>query len=260
MTIRQPLIPPLPVAVPSKVSVSIVTTELVAPDEQLDEIYGYLSADERSRQQRFLTADTRRRFGICRARLRLALAGLLDISPGDVKFEYNAHGKPQLSACHRSTLQFNVSHSADWGVFAFTRSTPVGVDIEIPRSSTVFLSLESQVLNEAESAAIKHLTPNEREHQIKLAWVAKEALMKAIGIGIGFGMRHVSLKLPLQNAAQPYHIDSVLMEPIDDDGSCRSNWWTDASAWRIHQLQLHPQASAAVACANRISDIVLHNL
>lgn len=244
-------------AFPTTDSVEVVVSELITPDLQLESLLSCLSADERLRQQRFLLPDIRRRFGICRARLRHAIGNMLGISAGDVKFKYNRLGKPSLADLHKSPLQFNVSHSDDWALFAFSKSTPVGIDIEVPRVRTKFLELASQVLSEKELAAIESMTLAERELQIKLAWVAKESLLKAIGVGIGTGMRLVELRYPLQLVSTPLSIDALLLERIDDDGTCRSSSWIDARAWRVHQLDIQPNATAALTCFSRIANVNL---
>ncbi len=241
--------------IPAVDTIEIIATELLAPEEQLDELFSCLSADERTRQARFLLPEIRRRFGVCRARLRHVLGKLLGMDASDIRFAYNAMGKPMLAASHRSQLQFNVSHSNDWALFAVSRSTPVGVDIEIPTARTKFLDLASQVLSKRELTSIEHLSAAEREMQVKLAWVAKESLLKALGVGLAAGMCSVELTLPLPPISTPLSIDSMLLERIDDDGSCRASSWIDANAWRVHQIDIHPQAHAAVTCFARLKRI-----
>ncbi len=236
-------------------SIEVVATELVASEDHQQELFRCLSADERARQERYLLPEIRRRFGICRSLLRHALGRLLGITASEVKIAYNALGKPSLAESHRSPLQFNVSHSEDWGLFAFSRSTPVGIDIEIPRPRTKFLDLAKQVLSPKEMVAIEHLSLAEQELQVKLAWVAKESLLKAMGVGIGTGMQSVQLSLPLPMISSPRTIDPMLLERIDDDGTCRANSWIDASAWRVHQLDVLPQGYAAVTCVARVTKI-----
>ena len=237
-------------------TVLVVVSSLIADGDELESLLRSMSQDEWARYQRFLPIDVQRRFGVCRGRLRHVLGSMLNVDPAKVQFEYNSTGKPRLATSHRSTLEFNVSHSGDWALFGFGQSSPVGVDTELFQRRTNFEALAPQVLNANERAKLEMLPAADRNLAIMRAWVAKEALLKAIGIGIGSGLTSVEFPMPLPAVCTPLKIDAWLLEKLDDDASCRMNSWIDAGTWRVYQLEALPDGFSAVACAANIKTIV----
>jgi 4'-phosphopantetheinyl transferase len=246
-----------PFVAPALGTVTVVVSSLMAEGGELEEFVRCMSKDEIARQQRFLPPEVKRRFAVCRGRLRHLLGGMLDVEPEKVQFDYNSTGKPRLASSHRSTLEFNVSHSGDWALFGFGQSMPVGVDTELFQRRTNFEALAPQVLNVRERARLELLAPEERNLAIMRAWVAKEALLKAIGVGIGYGMQSVEFPMPQPSMCKPQRIDPMLLEKMEDDGSCRMNSWIDAETWRVHQLDALPEGFSAVACAASVKEVVI---
>lgn len=236
-------------------SVTIVVSSLISEGAELDAFVRCMSKDELARQERFLPPEVKRRFGVCRGRLRHLLGAMLGVEPKKVKFDYNATGKPRLASAHRSSLEFNVSHSGDWALFGFGQSWPVGVDTELFQRRTNFEALAPQVLSAKERVALELLPAAERNLSIMRAWVAKEALLKAIGVGIGFGLHSVEFPMPQPKLCMPQRIDPMLLERMDDDANCRMNSWIDPATWRVHHLEALPEGFSAVACAASVKHI-----
>ena len=242
---------------PALGTVTVVFSSLIAEGEELDQFVRCMSKDEVVRQQRFLPPEVKRRFGVCRGRLRHLLGAMLDVEPDKVQFDYNSTGKPRLAACHRSTLEFNVSHSGDWALFGFGQTMPVGVDTELFQRRTNFEALAPQVLSVNERSRLETVPADERNLAIMRAWVAKEALLKAIGVGIGFGLQSVEFPMPQPPVCKPLKIDPMLLEKMEDDGSCRMNSWIDADTWRVHQLDALQEGFSAVACAASVKEVIV---
>ncbi len=241
--------------VPPMGTVTAVVASLVAEGEALEQLQRSLSKEELARQDRFIPPVVKRRFGVCRGKLRHLLSAMLRIEPSDVQFEYNSTGKPRLASCHRSTLEFNVSHSGDWGLFGFADAVPLGVDTELFQRKTNFEALAPQVPNLNERARLALLPPEDRNLAIMHAWVAKEAVLKAIGVGIGFGLHAAEFPMPQPQVCTPLRIDPMLLEKIDDDANCRMNAWIDAAMWRVHRLDALPEGLSAVACPSSIRQV-----
>jgi phosphopantetheinyl transferase len=242
---------------PALGTVTVVVSSLIAEGNELDTFLRCMTKDELARQERFLPPDVQRRFGVCRGRLRHLLGAMLNIEPARVQLEYNSTGKPRLAASHRSTLEFNVSHSGDWALFGFGQTSPVGVDTELFQRRTNFEALAPQVLSTNERATLELLPPADRNLAIMRAWVAKEALLKAIGVGIGSGLQSVEFPIPQPSVCTPLKIDPMLLAKMDDDASCRMNSWIDAGIWRVHQLEALPNGYSAVACAASVHQVVV---
>ena len=87
------------------------------------------------RASRFVFDRDRRRFTVARAQLRHLLAGRLGVRPEAVELSNGAHGKPALARdCAASSLCFDVSHSDDVAVYAFSPGREIGIDIESVRA------------------------------------------------------------------------------------------------------------------------------
>src|SRR5690349_20366562 len=91
-----------------------------------------LNAEEMKRAVRFKFELHRKRYITARAGLRSILGQYLEVSPQNVQILTAPQGKPFLQDCD---LQFNVSHSHDLALYAFTLGNPVGVDIEKVRNN-----------------------------------------------------------------------------------------------------------------------------
>lgn len=238
-------------------TVLVFVSSLFSEGDELTAFQQCLSKDEAARQKRFIPPDVQRRFGVCRGRLRHLLGAMLNIEPAKVQFEYNSTGKPCLASLHRTAIEFNVSHSGDWALFGFGQVSPVGVDTELFQRGTNFEALVPQVLSSGESLKLELLPAADRNLAIMQAWVAKEALLKAIGIGIGVGLQSVEFPMPLPAICAPLKIDPMLLEKMDDDGTCRMNSWVDTNMWRVHQLEALPEGFSAVACSASVKQIKL---
>ena len=242
-------------SVPSLDSVQIVVSSLVAEGDALLAFQQCMSPDELAKQDRFLPPVVKRRYGVCRGKLRHLLAALLGIDPSEVQFEYNATGKPRLASRHDSSIEFNVSHSGDWALFGFTAGSPVGVDVELFQRKTNFELLAPQVLSTNERKQLEQIEASERNSAIMRAWVAKEAVLKAIGVGIGFGLHAAEFPIPQPAVVAPSRIDPMLLERMDDDGTCRMNSWIDAALWRVHHIDALQEGCCAVAVPRSVNQV-----
>lgn len=107
--------------------------------------------------------------------------------PSDaVALARGAHGKPYVDG--GGTLAFNRSHSGDHVLLALARGTDVGVDLEAPRVVRRRDGLLAKCFGPAERAAI-----GGDDGRLLDYWAAKEALVKAIGRGIAYGLQRVEI-------------------------------------------------------------------
>ncbi|MSP53241.1 MAG: 4'-phosphopantetheinyl transferase superfamily protein [Gammaproteobacteria bacterium] len=149
-----------------------------------------LTTDEQARAHKMHFATHQQRTAKARAILRLLLSQYTHILPGDLQFSTYEYGKLYL-ADH--TVQFNLAHSHDYAVFAFTRDIEIGVDIEQPRTIE-FDAIAKRIMSDTEYVYWSSLTPRNDE-QIKLffqIWTRKEALVKATGDGLSGPLKSLS--------------------------------------------------------------------
>lgn len=172
--------------------VEIWCVDLDPPSEITTRLSASLSSDERQRASRFVFERDRRRFSVGRGVLR-ALCGAYIGAPADaIRFRYAARGKPELAG---GEIQFNVSHSEDLALMAFSRIGRLGVDVERLRH-----------VPEVEHIAKSHFSPSEREvfaavpARLKQevffnCWTRKEAFIKALGDGFYFSLENFDVTL-----------------------------------------------------------------
>lgn len=145
---------------------------------------GLLSSDERQRADRFVFDRDRRRYVACRTALRRALGAYLGAPAASLTFSYGERGKPALASVGRGEIEFNVSHAADLAVFAVTRGTAVGVDVESLERTVDFEGLATRFFSSDEARQLLALSPAARPAAFFNCWTRKEAYVKAIGDGL----------------------------------------------------------------------------
>jgi 4'-phosphopantetheinyl transferase len=165
---------------PSEVVYAFIS--VVGEPSALDE--ALLDDDERARSIRFARPPDRRCFVLAHAALRLFLARCLDIHPAAVRYENGVHGKPRL-ARGLPSLEFNLSHSGELGVLAVARDRSVGVDVEQLRDVPDALSIADTQFSAAERDVLRSLPPAEQRGAFFRCWTRKEAVVKAVGEGLG---------------------------------------------------------------------------
>ena len=165
---------------PSEVVYAFVT--VVGEPSALDD--ALLDDEERARATRFVRPSDRRRFVLAHAALRLVLARCLDTDPTAVRYEHGHHGKPRLRPGLPS-LEFNLSHSGDLVVLAVARDRSVGVDVEQMRYMPDALTIADTHFSAAEREGLRSLSPVERQAAFFRCWTRKEAMVKAVGEGLG---------------------------------------------------------------------------
>jgi len=142
-----------------------------------------LSVDEQARASRFRRHQDAIRFASVRAALRSMLADTTGIAADRIRFATDEAGRPHLADAP-SQVDFNVSHSGAHGLIALSTRRRIGVDIEMRAKAFDWRGIARATLAAKE---IDHLSAQDRAKAADAffdAWVAKEALLKAAGVGI----------------------------------------------------------------------------
>ncbi len=164
----------------------------VAPAEQR---WGpILSADERTRAARFHFSRDRQRYTATRALLRTILAGYLASDPKELLFRYSKAGKPSLDSGN-GELEFNVSHSGEVALLAFTRRRALGVDVEQIRENFDHEAIAGRFFSSLEQQQLASLPPAERYSGFFRCWTRKEAYIKAEGTGLSLPLQQFDVSL-----------------------------------------------------------------
>ncbi|MBW4420279.1 MAG: 4'-phosphopantetheinyl transferase superfamily protein [Myxacorys californica WJT36-NPBG1] len=99
------------------------------------------------------------------------------------------------------SLQFNVAHSQDFALYAFSRDRLVGIDVEQIRPVDNLESLTRRFFLPSEHAAICSADPDAQARLFFRYWTCKESFLKATGDGLG-KLGELEIALPMAQAAQ----------------------------------------------------------
>ena len=200
--------------------------------QQINALAETLTNDEAKRAERFHFERNRLHFISARGVLRVILGQYLRSNPRDVRFIYGRNGKPSLAGEKGARLSFNVSHSRDIALYAFTYDRKVGVDIEYIDRDRAIAHIVERFYSPGEIAAFQSL-PTDKQHDAFFTyWTFKEAYLKAEGTGLSFGLDKVEISLdPEKHAA---------LAAIDGDAQ-------RAALWSLKTLDAAEDYAAALA-------------
>jgi len=176
----------------------------------LGSLYGLLTEDERRKAARFRFERDRHRFVVARGKLRQILGKYLAIAPEDIRFCYNSHGKPEIAG--GGSLRFNLSHSEEQGILAVALGARVGIDVEYLRVVDGWEEIARQSFSPAENESLFHLPPDLRQLGFFHAWTRKEALLKAIGLGLSFPLTRLTVSLEPGKAARLLSLEGAAFD------------------------------------------------
>jgi 4'-phosphopantetheinyl transferase len=160
--------------------------ELNGSQRWLERCAGWLDEVERHRAARFVREDTRQRYVLAHGGLRAVLSRYLGVTPDAVSLDRSATGKPSLTRelRDRSAITFNLSHAHNRALIAVSQAQEVGVDLECVRSEVEVEKLSKRHFTRSEHTTIMEAPEEQRAARFFCYWVAKEALLKAQGIGL----------------------------------------------------------------------------
>jgi 4'-phosphopantetheinyl transferase len=165
-------------------SVHVWRADLTALGDDLEDL---LCAEELARAAQILHPHKRALWTRSRGVLRALLGRYLDRDPLDLCFALGPHGKPTLSQECEATvdLRFNLSHSGCLALVAVTAGREVGVDVEVAvRRQIDELAIAERVLGREQARRMAALNSRARARAFLDAWVAREAVVKCLGLGL----------------------------------------------------------------------------
>jgi 4'-phosphopantetheinyl transferase len=144
-----------------------------------------LSDDEHHRAAKFYFSRDRNHYIAARGILRTLVGRYLSVEPSTLRFDYSQYGKPSLSTeWNGSSLFFNVSHSHELALMAFTRVGEIGVDVEYMRPDIEYMQLARRFFSEYERSQLMLLPQTMLQSAFYCCWTRKEAYIKARGLGL----------------------------------------------------------------------------
>lgn len=192
-----------------------------------------LSTAEVQRAQAAHSETFRHRFTRSRAVLRRLLSRYLAVAPSKIPLELNEHGRPSLGGHLRGTMDFNLSHTDEWGLFAFAWGRRVGIDLERLDRKADWRRIAMSTFSALERHALEGANDSGGTERFLRAWLRKEAYSKGRGAGFAYGFSHfsVSVETPL--------LEAGLLEDHHDPDAIHT-WW-------IRDLEIALPLAAALA-------------
>lgn len=153
-----------------------------------------LTSAERAKADRFARTADRVRFTETRAALRSLLAERVGCEPAEVLFASSLHGKPYLELAGGGAPLFNLSHSGAHALIVLgdtRRMSEVGVDIEECKADVDIEAISSLAFTDRECNEVRNAA--DRLQALYSRWVAKEAVLKAIGVGVAENLKSIGI-------------------------------------------------------------------
>lgn len=155
--------------------------------------WALLDGEEQRRADRFKRQSDRSRYIWVRSILKRLIATYLNRSPNQVILDYGVKGKPLLVDANDEQLEFNVSHSHDLVLWAFSRCQAVGVDVEYIKPNHQGLPIAKRFFTSREYQALCSRAVAEQEDFFFQLWTRKEACIKAKGQSLFEQIRHLEV-------------------------------------------------------------------
>lgn len=191
-----------------------------------------LEPEEVDRARRFYFERDRQHWIVAHGLLRILLGRYLQTDPRLLRFDLNAYGKPALAFPAQSPLlQFNLSHSADLALYAFSWQQHIGVDVEYMRTTIDYDGIAQYSFSPTEQAALLSLPPTEKHEAFYRCWTRKEAYIKARGMGL-------SLPLDLFDVSLLPGEPAALLHSREDP--------QEAQRWSMRELAPAPDYAGAL--------------
>ena len=240
--------------------VTITCLSLHVTDNEYDYLVNLLSEEEKERSLRRVP-EVRRRAVVSRGRLRVLLGYLIGVPPQEVSLTTGHFGKPYLSGPHQSSIQFNVAHSMDEAVIALSRQCTIGVDVEKRKTThdeKWARLMGPTILSGIEMKKRIGVSHELRPEEVLDCWVAKEAVLKAIGTGIGDKLR--ACQLPSDLPEFRISVDSVIsscrLAPVEFK---QQNFFS-GNDLGVTLIDLGVESHLAVACPAQSCKLAVRSL
>lgn len=121
------------------------------------------------------------------ALVRPWLSDALQAPAEALPLQRDRHGRPRLAAPY-DRFDASWSHSGERLLMALGDDVLVGADLELLRPRPRALALAGRFFTADETAALAALPEHAREAAFTRLWCAKEAVLKAHGRGLAFGL------------------------------------------------------------------------
>lgn len=163
-----------------------------------------LSQEEITRSNVIKNKKIRELFCLRKGITRILISEYLEINYWEICYYYNEYNKPYVYCNNNQKIYFNISHSKEYLVIGISKAHEIGVDVEKivlkPRTlpKEIFTYQELQLFNKYDE-----IYKNQAAYNM---WVQKEAICKALGVGITIELNQFSVRVNPCLGYQEYYI------------------------------------------------------
>ena len=173
--------------------VHVWRASLTVSETRLADFDAILAEDERARAARFRNPLHGAHYTVGRGVLRMLLGRYLRRQPPDIHFAYSEYGKPFIQG--GAALRFNLSHSQELALYAFTLQREIGIDIEYLRAVSSRDQIAEQFFSPNEIKVLRGLPAAQQDTGFFNCWTRKEAYIKAHGEGLSLPLHQFDVTL-----------------------------------------------------------------
>jgi 4'-phosphopantetheinyl transferase len=153
----------------------------------------FLTESEINKINNYKTQLLRNRQIVSKAILKKTISEYLNIDILEIEYSLNKYGKPFLNkSLNHSSLNFNISHSENIGIFAFSLDD-IGIDVEKIKEISNLGEVKEITLTDFEQKWYNNLDKEVQTEIFYKVWTIKEAFLKAIGKGFSFSPLNIEL-------------------------------------------------------------------
>lgn len=156
---------------------------------------GWLDPAEKDRAGRYYFAEDRRKYVCGRGLLRSLSSAYLGLDPARLAYVRGGGGKPCLARPWEG-LRFNLSHSGDRVLLAFSLDREVGVDVERLREGVPAEPIARACFSMEDRARLASAPGDRRTSMFFRLWTRLEAGLKSRGWGLARWQEHLRAASP----------------------------------------------------------------
>lgn len=181
--------------VPNALQIEVGWYRQAAQGPSVEQLAESLGPDEKSRLKRLRQTEDQWSYAATHRLLREMLTNRYGVAPGLWRFYRDQHGRPHVDPMAHPNIEpiFSLSHTRGLGLCAVLHSdgsraasSPVGVGVDGEYTSRKIEALElaERFFSPSEAELLRDLDAEPRAQTFFRLWTLKEAVVKALGLGL----------------------------------------------------------------------------
>ncbi len=212
----------------SKNNIHIWKIDLDKIQLPIDIYLNLLTQEEKNHANKYRIINKRKSYIVTRATLKLLLYYYIN----NTTLFKNKYGKLYIK---EDKLYFNISHTKNMSIIAFSKDDEIGIDLENIQCNNNLIDIATKYFTKREKFWIKTLPKNKQLKGFLYCWVRKEAYTKALGLGLNFPFDSFHV-IPKKNQKIP-------------------NNYFQIKKWFLYPLEISTQYLGAICIKNSKIDI-----